>query len=83
MANQANMNEVPPSDQERVNAVITITANTAGPGMLVSLATAGHYSSKAIDRRFYSYDSAPPIDLAPEDFWAAILGGIATFLSGD
>jgi hypothetical protein len=69
--------------QTTVNAEITITARSEGPGLLVSMRTEGDFSNEMFARRFYSIDQAPPSDLDPADFWAAILGHIAGFLASD
>jgi hypothetical protein len=65
------------------SAIITITADRSGPGILAGIKTSGAFSGPDIERRFFSYDTEPPEDIPPEVFWGKILGDISAALQRD
>lgn len=63
-----------------INGSFTLKVVQHGDGMLVSLASEGHYSDEMFTRKFYSIGELPPPDVTPAQFWAAIMDDVQKFL---
>lgn len=63
--------------------IIYVLTDDSKPGMILTLQTRGDFASEDIDNRTYSLGEQPPDDISPADFWAPLLGRIASFLGTD